>query len=48
MDVEQYTADGFCDLTQEITERFYQTPQKIKVSRKLEILHFSRANNICD
>lgn len=33
MDVDhQYTVDGFCDLNHEITDRFFQTPQKIKFS----------------
>lgn len=31
MDTDQYTADRFCDLNKEITDRFFQAPQRIKV-----------------
>lgn len=36
MDVEQYqyTADRFCDLDKEITDRFFQSPQRIKVQSR--------------
>lgn len=31
MELDQYTADRFSDLNEAITNRFFQTPQRIKV-----------------